>query len=102
MYDPMLKEFATERHQQFIHEAEIDRLVKQTRANQRSHWNRAVVAFAGWLIRSGQALKAYSQSAMRPVGCSPSPGAAPSASCWRSASGAKSVPEEVSSMFDRT
>ncbi len=102
MYDPMLKEFATERHQQFMQEAEIERLVKQTRSNRRSPWNRAVVTFAEWLIRGGQVLKAYSQPAMHPVGCSSSSGAAPSASCWRSPSGAKPVPEEVSSVFDRT
>ena len=64
MYNPLLAEWATERHQQFIQEAESDRLGKQTRSNRRSPWNCAIVTVADWLIRSGQILKGHSQPAM--------------------------------------
>ena len=64
MYNPLLAEWAAERHRKLIREAEITRSIKAVRSNRRSPWTRAIVTFSDWLIRSGQVLKAHSQPAM--------------------------------------
>ncbi len=66
MYNPLLAEWAAERHQKLIREAEITRSLKEGKSNRRRGWTRMLVTVADWLIRSGQVLKAHGRSATHP------------------------------------